>query len=167
MSYTWEDFKEIFNEPKIATPCAQALAAEHLVSIRIAVTINIPPNSKDYKRLDVPAKVNMYKELWRTLCIEYETYRDDYVIEYCKSGEPHLHGTLFFRMHPNIVTYPDREVLRMVAKSIFMKLPRSAYKQFANAKINEYFNIFNTPAVCLKMPQVLSEGWSDYMKKTQ
>lgn len=137
----------------------------HLVSLHLAVTINLPIRNKDYKFLSLLEKIEIYKKLFNSLILEYNAKHSQYTIEYTQRGEPHLHGTLEIQVLPEVLSYDTKEILRMVAKTLFLQLPRSIYKQWANAKINEYFGIFDSPAVYLKLPKVLSQGWTEYITK--
>lgn len=144
---------------------AQPLAGEHLVSLQLAVTINLPYKNRDYKNLSLIEKINIYKDLFNTLILEYNAKYSHYQIEYTQKGEPHLHGIVEMRVLPEILAYDTKEILRMVARTIFLKLPKNCFKQWSNAKINEYFGIFDSPAVYLKLPKILSQGWTDYIEK--
>lgn len=145
--------------------CCHSYLVSPSITVDLAVTINLPPKCKEYKSLSLLEKINVYKELWNTICVEYNALQSHYVVEYCKSGEPHIHGTIKMQLHSNVCSYDSIEICRMVAKSIFLKLPRSAFKQFGKAKLNSYFNIFDSPAVYIKMPQILSQGWEEYKQK--
>lgn len=152
-----DDIFDVFNLPR------RTEASEHLVSIRLAITINLK-----LEKQSVLEQIEVYKTVWYDIAAEYQSTKHDYVVEYCKSGSPHIHGTMECMIpHKAYIDYPDEQILRMFAKSIFLKLPKKYYKQFGKAKINEFFGVFKTPAVCVKMPRILSSGWEDYKKKTQ
>lgn len=160
-SHSWSDFEDIFN---INLNQRRDEAPEYLAVV-VELTINLPSNSKDLKQLNLLQKTNILKEIFQNFKEEYKATSGSHEIEYCKTGEPHLHGFLETQLHPNVYSYETSELLRMFAKSIFLKLPKSIYKQFAKADINEYLKRFKSPAVCLNLKNILSHGWTDYMQK--
>lgn len=154
---------DIFEVFDIEAKPAQELASEHLVSLRLAITINLGLKDKP-----VTEQIAIYKTLYDEFLREYNATNIDNVIEYCKSGLPHLHATVKVSVSSKMYyEYSNEEILRMFAKTIFIKLPKRFYRQFGKAKINDYHRIFETPAVYIKMPSVLSEGWAVYCKKTR
>lgn len=156
--YDWRDeLDDVFDLRSGAT---QDLASEYLVSLSLAITVNLK-YERPYMEM-----IETYKDIWASIAAEYEAQYSHYVVENCKSGAPHIHGTMTVKVHSNAYyNYSETELLRMFAKSIFVKLPKKYYKQFGKAKINEFFRIFDSPAVYLKIPKVLSEGWEIYKHK--
>lgn len=151
---------DIYDVFDIEPPSTQDLASEYLVSICLAITINLKYEKEYVQMLDT------YKELWRNIAAEYKAINSHYVVEKCKSGAPHIHGTMKIRIPAKAYyEYPDEEILRMIAKSIFLKLPKKYYKQFGRAKIDTFFRTYDTPAVYIKMPYILSSGWEEYKQK--
>lgn len=147
---------------------AQAFTAEHLaetiadeqISQVVEITINIP---KD--KMQLLQHIDLYKDIWSYFKKQYKGYDDKYVIEYCKSGQPHLHGYMTIDLNSNVINYPTEELLKMLAKTIYLILPRKYYKQLNNAHINEYFKLFKAPAVTLNLKNLLYKNWCDYIEK--
>lgn len=163
MKYTWDDVDSIF---ELNGGAAQELASEHLADhfdINIEMTINLPITA--WKHATLIQKVETLKSLHRDLLAEYNSTTGAYTIEYCKSGEPHIHAYMNIKLHYNFYQYGNEEILKMFAKSIFLKLPKKLYKQFSKAEVNTHLNRFRSPAVVLNIKNVLSKGWVDYMYK--
>lgn len=164
MKYTWNDFDEIFG---FTAEQAQGFTPEHLAEL-CTITIELTlahPLTKQYKNLTLLQKVDVHRQLFDNLKAEYKATSGSHEIEYHVSGLPHLHGYLTVPLHANHYAYPDDELLRMFAKSIFLKLPKSVYKQFSNAKVDGYLRRFKSPAVVINLKNMLETGWTDYMTK--
>lgn len=133
--------------------------------IVIEYTVNVSPKHwpKDYSLIQKMERLKMISE---EIVKEYQTVRGSYRIEYCKSGEPHLHGFLEVELPPQFFAVLDCEILRMFAKTIFMQLPRPCYKQFATASIHSYLRRFTSAAVVLNLKNCLEQGWVDYINKS-
>lgn len=166
MKYTWEDFEEIFNvDLKLKPKEAEGLAPEHLAETMVQVyeiTVNIPQG-----KLSTIQHIDIYKNVWLHLTNTYNPSRNIYFIEYCKTGQAHIHGYLEIHFPPQVVVYDDSLLLRMVAKEIFMILPKTYYKQYAKADINPHYRRLKTPAVCLNLKNILSSNWEEYIEKSQ
>lgn len=162
MEYDPYDVFDISND---STVTAQDLASEHLAELcfSVEITINIPP--KVQAKLTLVEQISMYRNLFESLKLEYNAPRGTNTIEYCKSGYPHLHGWIDIKLPANVYQYDDREILRMIAKSIYLKLPKCLYKQFANAIIDGNFRRLKTPLLCLNLKNVLSQEWVNYIQK--
>lgn len=137
---------------------------EHL-AVTLEITIALPQKDKHYRCLSLPEKVNVYKNLWSNFCCEYNATEGCHQIEYHSSGEPHLHGYAKINLSPKHWDYSTTELLRMIARSLFLKMPKSAFKQFARAEINEYYKRFRSPAVTINVKTYLSTEWLNYMNK--
>lgn len=154
MKYSWKDFEEIFS---VKLNSERNLA--ELQKIVLEVTINIKQD-----RMSLLEHLEVYKSLWNDVKKEYDG-DGIYFVEYCSSGQAHIHGYLEVYVLPEIINYDTSELLRMFARSYFLKLPRKYFKQFANAKINEYFKLIKTPAVTINIKNILCSNWQDYITK--
>lgn len=149
---------------------AQSLADEHLAVVQtnnheklyqvVEITLNIRQD-----KMSLLQHISAYKELWRIFKDEYKGRDDKYYIEYCKSGQPHLHGYMTIELHQNVFFYSTTELLKMLAKTFYLNLPRKYYKQLANAKINEVWKMFKAPAVTLNLKNFLYKNWEEYIEK--
>jgi len=152
---------------------AQSLAdeqfAEPLVNSKyvIELTLNMPYHIPFFKKKTIDQKKHYLIILFLNLCCEYNSKCYKYVIEYCVSGEPHLHAFMETELSSKLWTYGITEILRMFAKSIFMKLPKSMYKQFASAEILHHIQRFRCPAMCINLKDNFDDGWKNYIEKTQ
>lgn len=158
---TWEQFDEIFGLP-------QALAAEDLAAlytISIELTIALPQNCRQYRELTLLEKVNCYHKLWNHFKKEYKASKGSYTIEYHRNGNPHLHGYLEVNLHPNMYHYDTAHILRMFAKTLFLEMPKSLYKQYTKADVNEYLRRFKSPAVTLNLKEYIHKNWVNYCNK--
>lgn len=160
-SYTWEDFDEIFG---LDSKNTQSLADEYL-AVTLELTIAIPQNIKEYKTLTLLEKINVYRNLFDNFKTEYNSISGAYQIEYHQNGNPHLHGYIEVLLHPNTFNYPTVEILRMFAKSIFLMMPRSVFRQFRTADVNEHLKRFKSPAVVINIKNLLSKEWVNYINK--
>lgn len=161
------DVFDIIYIPKVleAKP-AQAPAAEALAEPRfnynstLEITMN-HPRDRAWKLLSIPTKVQVYKTLWNELKNLKNTTNDFYVIEYCRDGEPHLHG--YIQVAHNAI-YPEGLVMDYV-RHYYKQLPRSAWKQIFSHPYFEYFQMFKAPALCINHKSALSSKWSEYIEK--
>lgn len=161
-NYTWDDFAEIFG---IDWNRSISLAdTTNAYRVTIEYTINLSPSV--LKKLSLIEKVRMYKEIHENLKAEYRG-EGIYTIEYCKSGEPHIHGYLDINLSPQQWLMEDKLILQMLAKSIYLKLPRSVFKQYGSMKYDYGIRRLKSPAVCLNLKNCISKGWIDYIEKTQ
>lgn len=158
---SWAIFDDVFG---FTSEGAQSLADEQYAVV-VEITISYPQKCKYYKTLTLQQKINCYIELFNNLKAEYNATSGEYCIEYHVNKEPHLHGHIEVNLPANTFNYSTSEMLRMFAKSIYLKLPKSCYKQFAKADINEYLKRFKAPAVCLNIKNVLKKEWVNYCNK--
>lgn len=126
----------------------------------VELTINIKQD-----KMTMIEHIDVYKELFENLKAEYNATAGAYEIEYCKSGQLHIHGWMDINLHINVYQYDTSEILRMIAKSIFIKLPKKYYKQYAKADVNETIKRFKSPAVVLNLKNLLSRQWVEYIEK--
>lgn len=153
---------------------AQSLADEQLAEMTLTeytsktleITLNVQRNASEYKKLSILQKKDYLSLLFKHFCDEYKAESSYHVIEYCKDGEPHLHGYVNLKIPDKVLSCGTTEVLRMYARTIFISLPRIMYKQFATANIDIRLQRFKTTGLCINMKSVLEEGWINYMKKT-
>lgn len=126
------------------------------------ITINIP-RTKTFKSASREEWLDMYKTLWT---IAKDTIprqvSDQYVVEYCQDGFPHIHGYLSFNVN---MILTDEYIIGKLAKKIFKHLPRSAWKQLEQNPYNTYYKRFKSPALVINAKTVLSSTWLDYMNK--
>lgn len=160
MNYTWEDFEEIFG---VDLHGQDQLGSYYTLVIEL--TIALPQKIPTYRNMSLIEKIQVYKDLYNNYKAEYKATDGCYEIEYHDNGQPHLHGWLSVRLHPNTYQYDTEELLRMFAKSIFLQLPRSCYKQFAKADVNAHLKRFKSPAVTLNLKHVLAKEWVNYINK--
>lgn len=128
------------------------------------ITINIPRN-KTFKTATEAEQLDAYKALW-----EYAKevlpglVADQYVVEYCQDGFPHIHGYIHFKVC-QILT--DEYIIEKLVKKIFKHLPRAAWKQIEQNPYNTFYQRFKSPAVVINAKKVVSSTWLDYMHKTK
>lgn len=158
---------QAFTAEDLAEICLKNKARDETESYTLELTINCPPSAKEYKKLSLLAKIEYYKALFDAFCKEHNAGQSQYIIEYCRSGNPHLHAYVNVKIPSKIMFAGTEELLRMFARFIFLQLPRTCFKQFATAKIDERLKVFTSPAVHINMKDYLSQGWVDYMNKTQ
>lgn len=132
--------------------------------ICLEITINLPI-SVFSKKIELIDKINLYKNLFEELKKEYNVKSASYEIEYCKSGEPHMHAYIECFLHSNFMFYEDEHILKMFAKSIFKKLPKKIYIQLSRAKIDAPIRRLKTAALCLNLKNIISQNWENYIKK--
>lgn len=144
-------------------PPPQALAAEEFaVNKTLEITLNIPRN-KDFRGASETERIEMYMEYWKHAKSCFNVYADQYTIEYCQDGMPHLHGYITFSIVENDVT--DEHIVNTVVRKIFKHLPRTAWRQYQANFYNPYFKKFKSPAVCINIKDVLHANWLHYMHK--
>lgn len=132
----------------------------------LEITLNVQRNSAEYKKLNIEQKKEYLSEIFGQFCKEFMAESSYHVIEYCKDGEPHLHGYVNLRIPDKIMSYGITEILRMYARAFYMRLPRIMFKQWATADINIHLSRFKATGLCINMKSYLEQGWQDYMKKT-
>lgn len=150
------DIFEVFNLPR------RAEAPEHLAVMQqyYEVTINIKQD-----KMTLLEHINVYKNVWAHLKNIYNIKEDLYFIEYCKSGQPHLHGYVRISYPINAMQIDDEHFLRDISKTVFKLLPKKYWKQHVNAKYFPSMAKLISPALCLNMKNYLSTNWVDYIKK--
>lgn len=132
----------------------------------LELTLSLPQNNKDYKKLLLTEKIEVYRKLFEEFKLEYKAVSGSYEIEFHQNGNPHLHGHVEVRLHNNTFNYDVEDILKMFAKSLFLRLPKACYKQLASADVQPYIKRFRSPAVCINIKNILQKGWVDYIKKT-
>lgn len=132
----------------------------------LEITINVQRNAREYKRLNILQKKEYLSALFKHFCEEYKAESSYHVIEYCKDGEPHLHGYVNVKIPDKVLSIGITEVLRMYARTLYLELPRVMFKQWATADIDIHLSRFRATGVCINMKSVLEQGWEDYIKKT-
>lgn len=161
------DIYDVFDLPKPITVETSDFTSR--VSLALAkevfqyvyeITINYPID-----QMSMAQHIQSYKYIWEELKKVYKVTRDSYFIEYCKSGQAHLHGYIEIEYPANAFKYEDEHFLKDVAKTIFKKLPKKYYKQFHNAKIIPYYRQLKTPALLLNLKNILETNWVNYIKK--
>lgn len=147
----------------------RAPAPEHLADIieddkikRVyEVTVNFP--QKDMLLLQ---HVECYKSLWDDIIKHYKPVSQLYTIEYCKSGQAHLHGLLEIVYPIQIIKYDDKHLLDDLMKFIYLRLPKNLWRQYMHrVSYDASIARMKTPAVCLNIKNVICKNWIDYMKK--
>lgn len=88
----------------------------------------------------------------------------NYFVEYHQNKLPHIHGFIEIQVPPNMVNYEDH-MCREFAKIIYMELPRTYWKHFANTKYNNSLSLFKTHAITINIKNILESGWDKYIKK--
>lgn len=127
------------------------------------ITINYPA-----PELYLLEHIQTYKDLWAQIKSEYDSYNDYYVIEYCKTGQPHLHGYMSMDYNIKTMAFEDELFLEALFKSILKKLPKKLFKMNMNKRIyNPGFRRLKSPAICLNMKNLLSHNWENYIEKTR
>lgn len=158
MEYTIED---VFDLPNTA----QGFTPEHLAETKVTleVTLNVP-RYKLYNSLSLTEKTELYKNIWETLkqTLPSKDVKSFYVIEYCRSGEPHLHGYFTFYTTQHI----QGGLVMDFVKSYYKQLPKVYYKQISQHPYNEYYDRFCAPAICVNYKKILHINWETYIKKT-
>lgn len=159
--------EEVFIQYIDEVYAAQGLAPEHLAVntedyvVTYELTINFPR-----KKLSILEHIECYKSIWAHLKKIYNTEDALYFIEYCKSGDAHLHGYLRIKYPINAYSISDEHFLKDVAKQIYLMLPKVYWKQYTkNLVFNEYYRRVKAPAVCINMKNYLSTNWVNYIKK--
>lgn len=147
----------------VQSDVAKAFTAEALAAKAIyEITINYPSNDKDYKIMDIPQKIQIYKMIWRKV-IPPE-YKYDYWIEYTKKGEPHLHGYFYI---PICEDSDEKETMMIIVKNFYKCIPRKYYNQIEKNPYNEYYKRFKAPFLCVNHKRVLHHQWLNYCQKDQ
>lgn len=168
----YEKFKRMFNYSGEAQKSEQtSVLAEDIVLKKVyectlEITINYP-RSKRFMSLSVQEQVQVYRDLWEKLLekISFCGKKDNrYVIEFCKDGTPHLHGSITCY---DMANHYEMGVVSEVAKMIYLLLPKQYYKQYARGEYNHKFLRYKCHAVCINYKNVLTEGWDLYMEKTR
>jgi len=128
------------------------------------ITINIPRN-KTFKTATEAEQLDAYKTLWQ-YAVELLPGHvgDQYVVEYCQDGFPHIHGYIHFKVCQIL---DDQYLIEKLVKKIFKHLPRVAWKQIEQNPFNTFYKRFKSPAVVINAKKVLSSTWLDYMYKTK
>lgn len=159
-----EDIFEIFG--LTAKPKAE-LNNEHLAETTVEtleITINFPQSG-----MTLLEHIQVYKDLWQELKTEFKPIKDLYFIEYCKTGQAHIHGYLQVNVHANtysLCQFDDSLLLKMFVKPIFKNLPKKYWIQYTKKHtIDNYLRRFKSPAVCLNLKNYLSTNWVDYISK--
>lgn len=162
--YSWKDFEEIF-EVDLNRSTGLADPIDEQYNIVFEYTINLPPRC--FKNMELVEKVSIYRAIHEELKREFRAIGGEHTIEYCRNREPHIHGHIEVPLHPNTYLLDDRLILDMIAKHIYLQLPRSLYKQFSSMKYDAHIRRLKGPAVCLNMKNCLEKGWVDYINKSQ
>lgn len=167
----WNYVLDVFDLPAEPTAEAQGLAPEHLAvpyenldnyyTNVYEITINIPMEG-----LSVVEQKTVYELVWKHLLSLHKIKAEQYFIEYCKSGQMHIHGYVEMYHHANTSTLDDQYFMEMIARDIFLKLPKKYWKQQKKAVIHPFFRMYKTPAVCINIKDILSSNWLKYITKT-
>jgi len=132
-------------------------------SYTFEITINYPA-----PELSLIEHIQSYKDLWAQILNEYNGYNDLYEIEFCRSGQAHLHGTMAINLPLNTLLIEDEHILDMMLVSILKKLPIRLWKTNKRKRnYNPGFRMIKTPAVCLNLKNVLASNWKKYIEKTR
>jgi len=124
------------------------------------ITLNVNEN------IDLPSHITLYKTVWAQVLKAYKCVKNLYYIEYCKSGQPHLHGYIEIEYHVNSLKYDDEHFIRDLARTIFLSLPKRLWKQFKNKfVINNHLRRGKSAALCLNMKNFIHTNWDRYIKK--
>lgn len=145
---------------------AQSFTDEHSAEDQnrrvLEITINIPRN-KQFRSASETERLEMYMSLWKVIKETFMgQYSDQYTIEYCQDGMPHIHG--YICLYTNLC---DQCIVETLCKRIFKHLPRTAWKQMEQNPFNPFFKRFKSPAVVINCKEVLHANWIQYMHKQQ
>lgn len=141
----------------------QELASEDLaepLEYTYEITVNFPQ-----KKLTTFEHIECYKDIWQNLMFDYKVSRSEMHIEYCKSGQAHLHGYVTIAYHPNAIKYDDEHFLKDLAKFFYKLLPKVYYKQFALMSYDAHLRRLKAPAVCINMKNCIHLNWETYINK--
>lgn len=152
---------------EIYATTAQGLAPEHLadytegLTYTYEITVNIPQ-----KRMTLLQHIEVYKNIWAHLVKLYNTNDHLYFVEYCKSGNAHIHGYLRVTYPENALSIDDEHFVKDIAKQIYLNLPKTYYKQFTQKHVYfPYYRLFKAAAVCINMKNYLHTNWTKYIEK--
>lgn len=135
--------------------------ADNTIKFIYEITLNI-----NEPTLSLVQIIDVYKTVWAHLTNIYKTTREMYYIEYCKSGNPHLHGYIEVEYPINIMMVDDRYMIEDVAINTIKKLPRKYYKQYLNKrKFYPHYRLLKMPCLCINLKNFLSDGWINYIQK--
>lgn len=141
--------------------CEVILGSDNVLTV-VEVTLNL--SDKVLKGKTQEYRHRYLKQAFEAVAKEYNAVQQDSTIEYCQSGLPHLHGYMVFPLKKEL-SLADHLVLPMLARSYFLQLPRSVYKQMGSADIQTKIRRFSTPAVHLNLKEHVCQEWLDYMHK--
>lgn len=166
----WDYVLDAFDLPAESTgcadPCGRALGSPYdnlddYYSQVYEVTVNVP-----LEGLSVVEQKRVYETVWTELLKKHRVKAQQYFIEYCKSGQMHIHGYIEMYHHKKLCCFDDNYFLEMIARDIFLQLPKKYWKQQKKSTYHAFFRMYKTPAVCINMKEILSSNWLQYMTKT-
>lgn len=143
---------------------AQDLASEHLADTTVEYTYEITLNIKQEK-LTLLEHITAYKNVWAHLISCYKPLGNLYFIEYCKSGQAHLHGYLTIAYPSNSLFISDEHFLRDLSRQVFLLLPKKYWRQHVGSRYLSNYRKLVSPALCLNMKNYLSTNWLNYIEK--
>lgn len=157
----WDDSSVTrHSDSKNSRALGSNIANEYYKQI-MEITINVPQGN-----MSLVEHTRMYNELWNHIKTSWKSTKDLYFVEYCKSGQAHIHGFVEFELHQNTPLDSDEALLREFNKGILKKLPLKLYKlNIKKQHINVYFRSLKCPAVCLNLKNTLDTNWENYMRK--
>lgn len=132
----------------------------------IEFTLNYPQNSR-FRRLILPSKLKLYDELLEYLRIHFNfIVRYDYFVEYCKSGEPHVHGVFYCRSPQ---PYSIEGALSEIVQVWTSQLPRRSQLVLHKYHYCDKYRCYRTPSIFLRYLDITdierAMKWAAYIKK--
>lgn len=149
-----------FEKPNLAEVTFQT---KQEVKSLLEVTLNLP-NYKEYVNLDTSGKFCLYKNIWDDMmrAVDHNGCRHSYNIEYCRNGNPHMHGFMEFEFDHDIFA---EGLVMDVVRRFFANIPQRYRAQIRKNPYDTYLKRFRAPAICINYKNSLSHQWLCYMNK--
>jgi len=128
------------------------------------LTLNIPR-----KRMSLLQHIEVYRTVISEVKKNFWVVRSFEAIEYCKSGQPHMHAYLDIGYKEHHAAFSDKQLCESLVQFIYKLLPRVYYKQFTSKgcwnPLLRRWKHERTSAVCVNMKEFLHCNWEKYISK--
>lgn len=155
------------NEKRVEIPtlAVENHLADPMQRYVLEVTINHPQDKK-YMVMPLDSKIERLKGLFNKIVNHTKADRDQSkcMIEFCKTGVPHIHGYVMFETPIGAIFY-EEGIMTEIARQVYLCLPRSSFKYWVRNHYERHIRRWKSPALCLNLKNVLGDGWTSYVNK--
>lgn len=172
MTYEYSDIMESDSESEKIEKYSKVRHLEGLcenigVFYSFAVTIN-HPRSVIFLNVQSDRQKLMYAKIWQQLAYSCNIVTKDFIFEYCKSGQIHLHGLVVYKF------VSAGHIIGLISDIVKSLLPalgsgKNKRESFQEASMYSQWNRYRSPAICVQYLDTDKSilDWKIYMSKYQ